>query len=140
MTRLRRQVARTGRFWLVLLAFLTLLQGLQPLLHAHPRSERIDAAVSATDAGGARFALHLPDSVATHALADRPGPAPLTVTAESERCRSLDGMALPAMAPPMRLSVAVPPDTRVRPAHAVLLPERRDPFVALAAARGPPPA
>lgn len=140
MTRLRHAVSRTGRLWLALLALLTLLQGLQPLLHAHPRGAVAEFSPVTADGTVRRFALHLPDSPVTHALSERPGPAPVTVTAESERCRSLDGCAPAPLGPPTLLSVLMPPPVIRHTPRPIQTPLPDDPVAERRSPRGPPAA
>ncbi len=138
MNRLRRTGPHSSGFWLAVLALLSLLQGLQPLLHAHPRGEDIRIAPGPGPAAG--FALHLPDSGVTHALAERAGPAPVTVTAEDERCRAIDGWSMPTLAPPSCLIVAAAPDGVATPDFAAPRRACPDPVPAHRSPRGPPAA
>lgn len=119
---------------LLLIVSLTLLQGLQPLLHAHARP--FDAGMTAPPAPGAG-AVHLPDSFGFDAIDRCAGPLPATVTAQDESRRAPTGLQPPAVPIPQR-RLARTGDTHVAPITARTTPVPDDPFDRVRPPRGPP--
>jgi hypothetical protein len=120
--------ARRALAHLLMIVSLTLLQCLQPLLHAHPRQA---GAASGSAPGTAR--IHLPDTMAFKAAGQCDGSVPATITAQDESRRvALDLHAHPAPVPERRLPGTGMPDRR-RPGTRAL----RRPFADRQAARPP---
>ena len=124
--------ARRALAHLLMIVSLTLLQCLQPLLHAHPRQA---GAASGSASGTAR--IHLPDAMAFKAAGQCDGSVPATITAQDESRRvALDLHAHPAPVPERRLPGTG--DTHDPPPawHTRALPD--DPFQIVKPPCGPP--
>ena len=82
---------------LLIIASLTLLQCLQPLLHAHPRD-------GAPEPGAQVAGIHLPDIVQQWASSPGERAQPVTITAQDDIRRLMaDLLAPPPANPPLRL-------------------------------------
>lgn len=123
--RTRRALAQ-----LLMIVSLTLLQCLQPLLHAHPRQ---------TDAGSAPgpSRIHLPDVMSFKTSGQCDGSVPATITAQDESRRVMvDLHAQPAPVPERRLPGTG--DTHDPPPASRSRVEPDDPFQIVRPPRGPP--
>ncbi|MBP8308652.1 MAG: hypothetical protein KAY46_15375 [Burkholderiaceae bacterium] len=116
---------------LLMIVSLTLLQCLQPLLHAHPRQSGAGPAPSLSR-------IHLPDSLAFNASGSCEGSVPATITAQDESRRvAVDLHAHPAPVPERRLPGTG--DSHDPPPASQSRVEPDDPFQIVKPPRGPPP-
>ncbi|HPU50764.1 MAG TPA: hypothetical protein PK359_04330 [Burkholderiaceae bacterium] len=126
--------ARRALAPLLTIVLLTLLQCLQPLLHAHPLVVDADQG-TATVAGQGQ--VHLPDAAAFEVTHRCPGPLTATVVAQDDLRRTCASVqARPVLVPERRLPGTG--DTHDPPPASQSRPIPDSPFRIIRPPRGPP--